>query len=114
MGAPSSSTIRRAEWNGVLRIEEHLDALALHGRRNGQLVPGDDGSRGEGHLLHARFAVVGADQSGIPVEENELMAAAEVQERAEELPRVYPDTAVVLVIVAQHDSNAHEFTPPAS
>jgi len=24
------------------------------------------------------------------------------------------DTAVVLVIVAQHDSNAHEFTPSAS
>ena len=55
-----------------------------------------------------RVAGVGADQRRIPIEEDELVPAAELEQRRQQLLGVDPDAAPVLVVVPQHDSDAHQ------
>jgi hypothetical protein len=48
-----------------------------------------------------------AKRGGIAVEENELVLGAEVEQGLQELTGVYPYPSPVLIVMPQHDSNAH-------
>src|SRR5205085_7679485 len=99
------------EWNGVLGIEKKVDALLLDDLRNGELIPGEDRPAGHDDFFHARFPGVGAYECRIPVEQNEVVPRPEVEQGSQQALGVDPDSTAVLVIVPQHDANAHVSTP---
>ena len=82
-----------------------------HGGGHGQLIPGKEGACGKGDFLDSRLLGMGADQGGVAIEQHEFMAGAELEHRLQQLPGVHPNAAVVLVVMAQHDPNAHEMIP---
>ena len=81
--------------------------MPIHGGRDRELVPAQDRAPGQGHFLDRRLAAVGADERGVPVHENELVAAPQVQHRPQQPPRVDPNPALMLFVMTQHDTDPH-------
>jgi hypothetical protein len=73
------------------------------------LVPAEERSGREDDLFDLWVRGMGSDQGRIPVQKDEFMPAAELKERLEEFLSIDPHPAHMLVVMPQHDSDAHDF-----
>ena len=81
--------------------------MATHCLGNRDLIPGQYRASWNCDLLYCRFALKSAVQSRITVEKYELVPGPEIEQRTKEPLGVNLDSPAVLVVVAQHDPNAH-------
>ena len=69
----------RPKRDGILGIEEQVDAVPPHRLGNGDLIPAEKRPGGQGDLLDLWLPGISADQAGVPVEQDELVSAAELE-----------------------------------
>src|SRR5919108_4571288 len=99
------------ERNRVFGVEEELDPVAPDSLRNCHLVPAKNRPSRQCYFLNVGLALIGPDEGRVAVQQNELMTGSKIQQSTQEPAGVNPDSATVLIVVPQHEADAHVSAP---
>jgi hypothetical protein len=98
-----------AERNRILWVEQYINAATSHCLGHRHLVPLQERLLLPHHeLFYLRVGAITPHQSGILVQKYELVRRWKLEHGREEPAGVDAHAALMLVIMSQHNSNAHQ------